>query len=375
MAEHCRNCGSELFVGQRFCRSCGRPTDELSQGEAPTQMMPPQPESRGARGGANTAPSAAPDTSPVYPPATLAYQPTVPPMHPQAVPPYAPPQRRSPLGWILAFLGMGLFIVIVVAVMMIARWGRQKANEFSRMATGPTAVQAGETLLSDAADQIIQSGNDTAFVKSFPLDADAGFSIRNLNGSITIAAWDQPRAEVRAIQKGSDRVVPVAFTSNRQNVSIRTMEKRGNQDIRYEVKLPRRMGKVEINSVNGSVKMSDLAGKITVDGVNGSIELTRVAGVSRVKTVNGRIRTMLQAPSDGPMEFGSVNGSIDVTIKPDFYATLDASAVGGSIDIDDQLGIPVEKQLVGQHARGEIGPGGQPLRISTMSGSIKLTKE
>lgn len=351
------------------------PTDELSQEEAPTQMMPPQSEGRSAHGGAKTAPSAAPDTSPVYPPAMIGYQPTVPPMHPQAIPPYTPPKKRSPLGWILAFLGMGFFIVIVVAVMFVARRGRQLADEFSRRPTGPPPIQSNETLLSDAADQIIPSGSDTAFVKSFPLDADAGFSIRNLNGSITIGAWDQPKAEVRAIQRGSDRIVPVAFTGSKQSLSIRTVERRGNQDVRYEVKLPRKMGRVEINSVNGSIKVSDVIGKITVDGVNGSIELTRVAGVSSVKSANGRILTTLQAPSDGPMEFGSINGSIDVTVASVFNAMLEAKAVRGSINIDDQLGITVEKQLIGQQAHGEIGAGGQPLKLSTVNGSIRLVKQ
>ena len=41
MAENCKNCGLELFVGQRFCRSCGASTEEFSSERVPTQMMPP----------------------------------------------------------------------------------------------------------------------------------------------------------------------------------------------------------------------------------------------------------------------------------------------------------------------------------------------
>src|SRR5258708_26776101 len=118
MAEQCRNCGSELFAGQRFCRACGAPSDELSQEQAPTQMMP-QPSDWGARGAANTAPANSQNTSPVYAPPG-GYQPSVPPIYPQTIPPYAPPQKRSPVGGILAFIGMGLFVAVVGSVIVIA---------------------------------------------------------------------------------------------------------------------------------------------------------------------------------------------------------------------------------------------------------------
>src|SRR5215471_5891088 len=80
MAHNCRNCGAEIFTGQRFCRSCGRPTGEFLQEDPPTQMMQPGPPSDppgaapygqagyGQGGGqADTAPQR-PVTNPVYPP-------------------------------------------------------------------------------------------------------------------------------------------------------------------------------------------------------------------------------------------------------------------------------------------------------------------
>jgi hypothetical protein len=269
---------------------------------------------------------------------------------------------------------MGLFVAVVIAVMMIARFGRKFAgNAIDRSV--PVALQPGENALSDAADQVVPVGNETAFIKTFALDKGASFSLRNTNGSITISTWDQPNAEVKAFQKGSDRNAPVAFSGGTRNVSIRTVERRGNQDIRYEVRLPREMGRVEINSINGSIKMVDVTGQIVAEGINGSVDLIGVSGVSRVKTVNGRIRSVLNKASDGPMSFETVSGSIDIALKPNFDATLDANAVQGSIKIDDQFGITVEKQFIGQQARGPLGSGGQPLKLNTVSGSIKLSKQ
>jgi hypothetical protein len=269
---------------------------------------------------------------------------------------------------------MGLFVAVVIAVMMIARFGRRFAGSVIDR-SGPVVLQPGETALSDAADQVVPSGNETAFIKTFALDKDASFSLRNTNGSITISTWDQPNAEVKAFQKGSDRNAPVVYSGGTRNVSIRTVERRGNQDIRYEVRLPREMGRVEINSINGSIKVVDVTGQLVAEGINGSVDLIGVSGVSRVKTVNGRIRSVLNKASDGPMSFETVSGSIDIALKPNFDATLDANAVHGSIKIDDEFGITVEKQFIGQQARGPLGSGGQPLKLNTVNGSIKLSKQ
>ncbi len=106
MAENCRNCGLELFEAQRFCRSCGAPTEQFSEEQVPTRMMHPPPDAWGARSAASTAPTSRAETSPVYD-SSGGQQPTVLPLYPQTIPPYTPPRKRSPVGWILAFIEWG----------------------------------------------------------------------------------------------------------------------------------------------------------------------------------------------------------------------------------------------------------------------------
>lgn len=342
-------------------------------------MMPPPPTSDdwAARSPAATAPTSRPDTSPVYNP-SAGYQPTVPPMHPQMIPPYTPPQSRSRVGWVLAFIGMGLFVLVVIAVMMIARFGRNFANRGGGQQRPPVVAEPGETPLNEAsADQVVLNGDNSTMTKTFALVPGARFSIKNVNGNITIGAWDNPTAEVKVIRRGADRGGQVFFNNDKGNLTIRTAPagNRGNQEVRYEIKLPRNMGRIELTSVNGSIKLSDVTGEILAESSNGSIEMIDVVGVSKVQTTNGKITAVLDEASDAPMDFTAVNGKIDVTIKSDFDATLDASTVHGGIDIDDQLGIAVEKQMVGQHARGPIGSGGPTLKITTVNGSIKLSKQ
>jgi DUF4097 and DUF4098 domain-containing protein YvlB len=296
-------------------------------------------------------------------------------MYAQTVPPYAPPTKRSPWGWIIAFLAMGLFAVIVVAVMFMARVGRRIG--------GPpgggqvtSQIQAGETALSDAtADQVVSSGSETTLTKTFPLAESARFSIKNINGSITVGAWDQPKAEVKLIRRGSDPGTQVFFNNNGGNLAIRTAQVRGNQDVRYEIRLPRKLGRIELSSTNGSIKLSDVNGQIVVESVNGNIDLTDVVGLSKVQTTNARITGVLEEAANGPMEFTTVNGKIDLTLKSDFNANLEVTTVHGGVDIDEEFGIEVQKEIVGRRARGQIGNGGQTLRLTTVNGSVKLTKQ
>lgn len=340
--------------------------------------MPPQPNEWGARGAANTAPANSQNTSPVYAPPPGGYQPSVPPMYPQTIPPYAPPQKRSPVGWILAFIGMGLFVAVVVAVMLIARAGRNQFGRGSGVPAVPAVPLAGETALESASDQTtVSSGDNTTMTKTFALTPGSKFSIKNISGSISIEAWDQPKAEVKVTKRGQDRGAQVFFINSANNLSLRTGIPAGNnrQEIRYEIKLPRYMGRIDLESANGSVKLSNVSGQINVETANGSIELNDVTGVNKIQTANGKITATLSEASDGPMELGVVNGRIDLTLKSDFAANLEASTVSGSINIDDQFGIQAQKGVVGARASGKIGSGGQPLKLTSVTGSIKVSKQ
>lgn len=335
-------------------------------------MMPPQPEGWGARGAASTAPTSRPETSPVYDP-SVGYQPSVPPMYPSVVPPYAPPRKRSPVGWILAFIGMGLFVFVVIAVMMMARFGGRRGGNDGGGASTAQGARQGETVFDrSSADTVVTTvGGDTTLTKTFALGDKAKFFLKNVNGNINVSAWDQPEAEVKVIRRGgSDRSPQVFFTNSGGNLSIQT---RGNGDIRFEVKLPRELGRVELNSPNGAIKISDVKAEIIIDATNGAIELANVAGVSKIRTTNGSINAALFEASDRSMEFESTNGSIDLTVPPGFEADLEASTTHGSINLDETFDVQVEKGNVGQKAKGEIGQGGERLKLATTNGNIKLT--
>lgn len=310
-----------------------------------------------------------------------------------------PPRSSLPLGLIIALSSFGLLVTIVFAVMMIRSFGHRSADRIvtgsiriapvtgsipiapaplpmrqaETIAVSPLA-QSGETALNEStADLVLASGSDKTFIKTFALGDDATFSLKNLSGGITVTVWDQFKVEVKAIPSNSDQGGQVFFKNDNGRLSIRTGPNRGNQDVRYEIKLPRGMGRIEINSVNGSIKLYGVTGQILAESSNGNIDLIDVVGVSKAQTTNGKITAVLGEATDGPMQLTAVNGKIDLTIKSGFDATLDASTVHGSLDIGEQFGIEVQKEVVGQRARGQIGSGGGLLKLTTVNGSIKLS--
>jgi DUF4097 and DUF4098 domain-containing protein YvlB len=296
------------------------------------------------------------------------------------IPPYQP-RSRSPVGWIIALVGVGLFVAVIVAVVFVSRAARRMIDEMPRGSSARAEAAAGETQLSGTgADQETSTGNETTIIKTFPFDDDAAFAIRNINGSVTIETWDKAQAQVTVIKRGSeqDRAAARVFVKQEDDgLWLRTAYPRGrnSSEVVYQIKLPREVESIDLNTVNGSIKLTDAsADAIEVQTVNGSIELSNVAGVRTAKSVRGNIKAVLKKASTDEMEFENVNGNIEVQIKGDLDADLAAASVRGTITIDDLLGVPVQKQVVGQKANGQIGSGGTPLNIKTVNGSITLSK-
>ncbi|HSO74231.1 MAG TPA: DUF4097 family beta strand repeat-containing protein, partial [Blastocatellia bacterium] len=327
--------------------------------------------------GAATGPTPSQETSPVHAPPHY-YQPQVPPL---VIPPYQP-RSRSPVGWIIALVGVGLFVAVILAVVFVSRAAKGLIDERPRGSGSARAeAAAGETQLSGtSADQEISTGSETTFIKTFPLDEDATFAIRNINGSVTIETWDKAQAQVTVIKRGSEQdraAARVYFKEEDDGLWLRTAYPRGrsNSEVVYQIKLPRGVESIALNTVNGGIKVSDAsADSIEVETVNGSIELSNVAGVRKAKSVRGNIKAVLKKASTDEMEFENVNGNIEVQVKGELDADLAAASVRGTITIDDLFGVQVQKQVVGQKANGQIGSGGTPLNIKTVNGSISLSK-
>lgn len=228
--------------------------------------------------------------------------------------------------------------------------------------------------------------------KTFDVRPGATVQLTNVNGRVTVTAWDQPRVKVVAVKEvETDRdqlqkamnELRVEFAQRDGGLVITTRYPNegshsvfdwilGNDidaQVTYDVTVPRNMN-VDVENTNGGIYLSDVTGKHDLDTTNGKISVSRCAGSLDATTTNGGIDAELTRVSKGqPMRFETTNGRIEVALPADFAADIDASTTNGSIKTD----LPIATRSIDDNSlRGTINGGGTSIRLRTTNGGIAL---
>lgn len=400
MAERCGSCGAELFEGQQFCRACGTPTRQFSSEELPTQLLPHQQQQQPQPPPLSTAPlsSGRHTSDPVYGAGYQTYQPPVGQAQQQAQQRHTspvggalPPRRRS-RAWLYALLALVVFFggASLLAGLFFAnqrprtvRVARPKAvapvPPLPQLPPRPPSGAVGEEMLLGEEGAEV-SGEQTTITKTYPLAKDGSFVLHNISGNITVEGWDEQSAEVKIIKRGGSEEERGALGITREQsanrLAFRTLpEKHGGvEEVQYVVKLPRNLRGLEINSNNSNIELTDAgAASISINVQRGNITMENVSGTLTTHTLKGNTKVVLgDGPRSAPQVFNGISGNIELELAPSTNAELKAESISGDIEVDEDFGIKVEKRIVGQHAVGRIGKGGQPIVVKTVSGNIKI---
>ncbi|HEX6623250.1 MAG TPA: zinc ribbon domain-containing protein, partial [Pyrinomonadaceae bacterium] len=216
MSERCENCGAELYAGQQFCRRCGAPVRAEEAGEAQTRLLgqggretggayDPELTAPLSGGAAGTDPSMR--TPPTAPQASFVrFNPTT-PLEPAAA-------RKERVRWLLPFV-LGVALAGVGALLIYMQSSRQtivRRHAAEKKVAAPPQIppfppEAVEAIKRAAGDArqwedmaslapMDEAGADTdddetVVTKTYPLDADAAFVLRNRKGDITVEGWDK----------------------------------------------------------------------------------------------------------------------------------------------------------------------------------------
>jgi DUF4097 and DUF4098 domain-containing protein YvlB len=233
-----------------------------------------------------------------------------------------------------------------------------------------------------------------------PLKAGGSFSLKNVNGSITITTWKKEKVEINA--KKTTRYDPkklkevkIEVKSTSDSVSVDTIYPRRRNirvKVEYEVKVPEGvdlekvrsvngnvyiggpLGDVHASTTNGKIKLDGASGTVSLSNTNGSIDAKNIRGELDANTTNGIIKLEMFSFENG-VRAKTVNGSI--TLRFDAFDKIDADlelrTVNGRIHLD----FPVTFQNLQKsrrHLEGRIGKGGPQLSLRTVNGSIKITR-
>jgi hypothetical protein len=410
MNQRCESCGSELFGGQQFCRVCGAAV--VPRGEATTQLLgdgSAQPQGSEASG---TSPVWGSGTEPVGSRQSPAYQqPTAyqPPLQSfQQTSPLSPtPPRKGGRGlWLFALLAVFMLGAGVAGVGAFVWWkahqqqqvivvkkGQPRAGQPADIPDPPLPPDFGERLGEQIRKAVeaagiaapldesgaVVSGDSTVLTKTYQLDGDATFALHATNASVTVTGSDGDEAEVKITKRGGSaeerRNARTMLAQTDEGLTLLGAGSPRGVEVSYEVKVPRGLHAVEIDTDRGDVKVSGFEGTVVANVKQGKAEFSGVTGRVKSNVIKGDTRVVYEgAEREGSQEFSVVRGNIEATLAEGTDAEVRAETVTGDINADDSFGLSVEKRPAGRTLSGKLGDGGQTLRFKVTSGDIKLKK-
>jgi len=257
------------------------------------------------------------------------------------------------------------------------------------------------------------------FNQTYQLPQGARVEISSIRGSVKITNTDSATAEVQIIRTARTRAdleyhkIEVAQTGNTLVVrGVQEPGERGRRNIQVNhqviLKLPRSIdlsvtsvsgslqsgdvdGQVHVSSISGSANFGNVGGKLQVNSVSGSVEVGNVGSDARVNSVSGNVglghvngsldvtsvsggvKAGLMSLSPQGIHINSVSGSIEIGFKSEVNADFTAEHVSGQVYLDVP-NVSRESEEKSSNVRARIGAGGTPITISSVSGSIRLTR-
>ena len=217
--------------------------------------------------------------------------------------------------------------------------------------------------------------------------------LRSTLGAITVTGGTGDQVEVTAVKswrRSDPQTVHVVAVRKNGSVTICALWEtagescgpqgeyqqhglRGNDvAVEFTVRVPRGV-KVDAHTVNGAVQMEGVDAPVAAATVNGGIDVSTARGPVSAATVNGHVDVAMRAFA-GPGDVGlvTVNGAVSLALPANVDADVDASTVAGSIQTEFPL--TVSGRFAGRRLEGKLGAGGRRVHITTVHGSINLTK-
>jgi DUF4097 and DUF4098 domain-containing protein YvlB len=255
--------------------------------------------------------------------------------------------------------------------------------------------------------------------RTFQLAPGARVEVSSIRGPVEITTGDSATAEVQIIRSARNREdleyhkIEVEQTSNGLVVrGVQEPEQRQRENVQVDhhvrLKLPRRIdltvssvsgslkigdidGQTNVNSISGSGNIGNIAGKLQVSSISGSLDVGNVGGDARVNSISGNLglgqvngsldvssvsggvnATLLSLSPHG-IHIRSVSGSIEIGFKSEVNADFNAVGISGEVHFD-LPNVTRDTETSSPNVRARIGAGGTPITITSVTGSIRLTR-
>jgi hypothetical protein len=244
-------------------------------------------------------------------------------------------------------------------------------------------------------NQIIseKAGNETErFEQTYPFSSNGKISISNINGSITVEAWDKNEIKLESVKSADSKEfldeVKLKIEASQTLFSVETdygsrQNRRGgnwgnnggNLRVEFHLYVPKNAYLDEIETINGTVNVSNMQNFTKASAVNGEVRAVNLRGSAEISTVNGTTAAEFDSlQSTDKIALSTVNGRVNLTIPSDADATVKADTVNGGINND--FGLPVRKgKYVGRDLYGKLGTGAVKINLESVNGALNINRK
>ena len=253
--------------------------------------------------------------------------------------------------------------------------------------------------------------------QTYQLAPGTRVEVSSIRGPVEIVNGDTATAEVQIIRTARTRAdleyhkVEIQHAGNSLVVrGVQEPERRQQENIRVNhrvrLKLPRSVelsvssisgwikvadvdGQTRVSSISGSANIGNVGANLQVSSISGSLEVGNVGAEARVKSISGNVglgqvngaldvssvsgglNATLVSLSPQGIHIKSVSGSIEIGFKSEVNADFNSDSVSGRVYLDVP-NVSREGEENSPNVRARIGAGGTPIRISSVSGNIRL---
>jgi hypothetical protein len=157
-------------------------------------------------------------------------------------------------------------------------------------------------------------------------------------------------------------------------------------EVRFDfiVKVPRETN-LRLRTVNhGDIRVENTSGNFEVDTINGGLELLDVSGSGHAYALNRPVKVRFARNPAAASDFGSLNGDVEVSFRPDLSADLWLKTFNGSAYTDfDVTALPSRPPARELHDGKFVfkndrffgvraGRGGPELKFDAFNGNIEI---
>ncbi len=251
------------------------------------------------------------------------------------------------------------------------------------------------TFQNQTLNQVIseKAGYETErFEQTYPFSSNGKISISNINGSITVEAWDKNEIKLESVKNGESKErlaeVKLKIDAGQTLFSVETDygswqngrngnwgKNGGNIQVDFHLYVPKNAYLDEIETINGTVNISNMQNFTKASAVNGEVRAVNLRGSADISTVNGTtVAEFDSLQSTDKIALSTVNGRVNLAIPSDADATIKAETVNGGIN--NEFGLPVKKgKYVGRDLYGKLGTGTVKITLESVNGPLNITRK